>query len=210
MRSLPLLDMQSEQSQSQAGMQCLSLILLTTRKQSFTRTQVHSIISQKSILRNAKPQCREGTDISVSCPGSNSTLIERLLYSRHCVWDTEQIWQGFLSHSSGLMSNPKAANERLLGCILPLAFCLVPTVLNIFLFIINCQLLASLKWATSTGFQNIKSQPHLPLIQDKGPLEMTSVPTFSYCLSPRQLWPNSPTSTEANKYPNKIISDSIK
>ena len=46
---------------------CLSLILLTTRKRSFTRTQVHSIISQKSILRNVKPQCREGTDISVSC-----------------------------------------------------------------------------------------------------------------------------------------------
>ena len=89
--TIAYLDMQSEQSQSQAGMQCLSLILLTTRKQSFTRTQVHSIISQKSILRNAKPQCREGTDISVSCPGSNSTLIERLLYSRHCVWDTEQI-----------------------------------------------------------------------------------------------------------------------
>ena len=86
MRSLPLLDMQSEQSQSQAGMQCLSLILLTNRKQSFTRTQVHSIISQKSILRNAKPQCREGTDISVSCPGSNSTLIERLtLFQALCV-----------------------------------------------------------------------------------------------------------------------------
>lgn len=72
---------------------CLSLILLTVRKQSFTRTQVHSIISQKSILRNIKPQCTEGSDVSVSCPGSSSTFIECLLYSRHFVWDTEQIRQ---------------------------------------------------------------------------------------------------------------------
>lgn len=106
------------------------------------------------------------------------------------------------SHSSGLMSNPKAANERLLGSILPLAFCLIPTVLNIFLFIINCQLLASLKWVTSAGFLNIKSQPPLPLTQDKGPLEMTSVPTFPIVFHPDNCGPIHPWSQQISKQNN--------
>lgn len=167
---------------------CLSLIFLTVRKQSFTRTQVHSIISQKSILGTSNRSAQRVLTF----------LLAALVRVQHLLsaYSTPGTLCGIRSksdrsHSSGLMSNPKAANERLLGSILPLAFCLIPTVLNIF-FIINCQLLASLKWATSAGFLNIKLQPPLPLTQDKSPLEMTSVPTFSYCLSSRQLWPNSP------------------
>lgn len=74
------------------------------------------------------------------------------------------------------MNSPQAANERLLGCTLPLAL-FGSYSAYVFFFIINCQLLASLKRATSAGFLNIGTATPAP---DPGPLEVTSVPTFSH------------------------------
>ena len=65
---------------------------------------------------------------------------------------------------------------RLLGCTLPLAL-FGSYSAYVFLFIINCQLLASLKQATSAGFLHTVAAAPVP---DPGPLEVTSVPTFSY------------------------------
>lgn len=112
---------------------CFSLILQTTRKQVFTRTQVRSIINQKSILRNIKPPYTEGTEISVNCSGLSSTFIECLLYPRYCVWDTEQIRPTRSLVTFQWVNEQSRSSVRLLVCILPtVAFCLVPTVPKFF------------------------------------------------------------------------------
>lgn len=145
-----------------------SLILLTIRKLIFTRTHVHSITNQKSVIRNIKPQwkARVGRySHRVLNFLSNALVWAHLLRAFSVpgiVLRTEQIRKtGILplwsSHSSGFMNNPEAARScqlrELVGYIwLTLVFCLVHTVLNFFLFITNCQLLASLKLAPSAGF----------------------------------------------------------
>lgn len=120
-----------------------SLILLTVRKLISTSTHMHSIINQKSVIRNIKPVWKYGvrgqlqkilTFLSIALVRVH--LLRSLFCPRYCVWDIEQIYrQGVLSlwssHSSGLMNHPEAASKRLMGCIwLTLVFCLVHTVLN--------------------------------------------------------------------------------
>lgn len=137
---------------------------------------------------NTKPQYTEGTEISVSCPGSSSTFIERLLYSRYCVWDTQQIRQGLLSHSSGLMNSPQAANETA-G--------LHPAISIV--WFLQCLRFPFYNKLPTSGFSETGNFCWIPAYCRSRPCPWPrpSRGDFSshlFLLSPRQLWPNSPTS----------------
>lgn len=122
---------------------CFSLILLTTWKQLFTGTHVHSVINQKSVIKSIKPQWKlsgtmhtEGTKMSANCPPDlTSVFIECLLCPWYCAWEYRanktKILPLWNSHFCSLMNNPEAANERLVSGIWPtLVFCLVHPVFN--------------------------------------------------------------------------------
>lgn len=83
-----------------------SLLSLTIREHSVTRTQVHSVISPKSI-RNIKPQHTEGTEISVSYPGSSSTFIEHLL---------QVLCVGYTANQTGTPVTFQWLHEQSPGC----------------------------------------------------------------------------------------------
>ena len=137
---------------------------------------------------NTKPQYTEGTEISVSCPGSSSAFIERLLYSRYCVWDTQQIRQGLVTF--------QWLNEQSPGCQWETAG-LHPAI-SIVWFLQCLRFLFYNKLPTS-GFSETGNFCWIPEYWHSHtcPWPRPSRSDFSshlFPLSPRQLWPNSPTS----------------
>lgn len=139
-----------------------NFILLAIRKQIFSRTHLHGIINLEPVIRTVKPKWKAGvrryTQHWSFCQQIPVLIYWELIPSQVPCWK-EQIRQARIlplwsSHSSGLMNNPEAANQRLVRCRWPpLVFCFAHTGL-IFSFYNKLPTVASLKQATSGFLDN--------------------------------------------------------